>query len=128
MSKTNGKANGQQAGKPVLTTRQGHPVHNNQDMRTVGNRGPAFLGIGLGDHGVVGVGVHHQADVLEELVAHSVQRDARPAPHAPGRRDLVARDAGFDDRIDGRSPSARERALGRKQRVDVLTLLFQLGA
>ena len=29
--------------KPVLTTRQGHPVHNNQDMRTVGNRGPATL-------------------------------------------------------------------------------------
>ncbi len=43
MSKTNGKANGQQAGKPVLTTRQGHPVHNNQDMRTVGNRGPATM-------------------------------------------------------------------------------------
>jgi catalase len=36
--KTNGKAN-----KPVLTTRQGHPVHNNQDMRTVGSRGPATM-------------------------------------------------------------------------------------
>jgi len=29
--------------KPRLTTRQGHPVQNNQDMRTVGNRGPATL-------------------------------------------------------------------------------------
>lgn len=29
--------------KPVLTTRQGHPVRNNQDMRTVGNRGPATM-------------------------------------------------------------------------------------
>lgn len=32
-----------QGDKPVLTTRQGHPVHNNQDQRTVGNRGPATL-------------------------------------------------------------------------------------
>ena len=29
--------------KPTLTTRQGHPVHNNQQMRTVGARGPATL-------------------------------------------------------------------------------------
>jgi len=29
--------------KPVLTTRQGHPVHNNQSQRTVGPRGPATL-------------------------------------------------------------------------------------
>jgi catalase len=29
--------------KPVLTTRQGHPVQNNQQMRTVGTRGPATL-------------------------------------------------------------------------------------
>lgn len=29
--------------KPTLTTRQGHPVHNNQEMRTVGNRGPATM-------------------------------------------------------------------------------------
>jgi len=27
----------------VLTTRQGHPVHNNQQQRTVGSRGPATL-------------------------------------------------------------------------------------
>jgi len=33
----------QSNGKPVLTTRQGHPVQNNQDMRTVGNRGPATM-------------------------------------------------------------------------------------
>jgi catalase len=29
--------------KPVLTTRQGHPVHNNQQQRTVGTRGPATM-------------------------------------------------------------------------------------
>src|ERR687893_2102407 len=29
--------------KPVLTTRQGHPFHNNQQQRTVGSRGPATL-------------------------------------------------------------------------------------
>lgn len=27
----------------TLTTRQGHPVHNNQNIRTVGTRGPATL-------------------------------------------------------------------------------------
>ena len=36
-------ADEQQHQKPVLTTRQGHPVRNNQDLRTVGNRGPATL-------------------------------------------------------------------------------------
>jgi len=29
--------------KPTLTTRQGHPVHNNAQQRTVGSRGPATL-------------------------------------------------------------------------------------
>ena len=29
--------------KPTLTTRQGHPIHDNQNMRTVGERGPATL-------------------------------------------------------------------------------------
>jgi catalase len=29
--------------QPILTTRQGHPVRNNQDMHTVGDRGPATL-------------------------------------------------------------------------------------
>src|SRR5882757_749154 len=29
--------------KPTLTTRQGHPVYNNQQQRTVGSRGPATL-------------------------------------------------------------------------------------
>src|ERR1700731_4127184 len=28
---------------PVLTTRQGHPVHDNQNQRTIGSRGPATL-------------------------------------------------------------------------------------
>ncbi|WP_326562927.1 catalase [Micromonospora sp. NBC_01796] len=32
-----------QAEKATLTTRQGHPVHNNQQQRTVGSRGPATL-------------------------------------------------------------------------------------
>lgn len=27
----------------ILTTRQGHPVHSNQNMRTVGSRGPATM-------------------------------------------------------------------------------------
>lgn len=30
-------------GSDILTTRQGHPVYDNQNMRTVGNRGPATL-------------------------------------------------------------------------------------
>jgi catalase len=29
--------------REVLTTRQGHPVHDNQNQRTVGSRGPATL-------------------------------------------------------------------------------------
>ncbi len=29
--------------QPILTTRQGHPVRNNQDLRTVGERGPTTL-------------------------------------------------------------------------------------
>ena len=29
--------------EPILTTRQGHPVYDNQNMRTVGERGPATL-------------------------------------------------------------------------------------
>ncbi|MDB5316458.1 MAG: katE [Rhodospirillales bacterium] len=29
--------------KPVLTTRQGHPVHDNQGLRSVGERGPATI-------------------------------------------------------------------------------------
>lgn len=29
--------------EPILTTRQGHPVPDNQNLRTVGNRGPAVL-------------------------------------------------------------------------------------
>ncbi|WP_434741452.1 catalase [Micromonospora sp. SH-82] len=33
----------EQVDKPVLTTRQGHPVHNNQQQRTVGSRGPATM-------------------------------------------------------------------------------------
>ncbi len=29
--------------QPVLTNRQGHPVYDNQNQRTVGERGPATL-------------------------------------------------------------------------------------
>ena len=36
----NGSGNGS---SPNLTTRQGHPVTNNQSLRTIGNRGPATL-------------------------------------------------------------------------------------
>ena len=44
----NGQANGNgakaaQADAKTLTTRQGHPVYDNQNLRTVGNRGPATL-------------------------------------------------------------------------------------
>ncbi|HLS59958.1 MAG TPA: catalase [Virgibacillus sp.] len=34
---------GNKENKDTLTNRQGHPVTNNQDLRTVGNRGPATL-------------------------------------------------------------------------------------
>nr|WP_247236694.1 catalase [Telluribacter sp. SYSU D00476] len=39
------QGNGQQqdGNDQSLTNRQGHPVHNNQNIRTVGNRGPATL-------------------------------------------------------------------------------------
>lgn len=40
-SNGNGKENGS-TGK-ILTTRQGHPITDNQSIRTVGNRGPATL-------------------------------------------------------------------------------------
>lgn len=43
----NGQANGHSgqegAGDQTLTTRQGHPVTDNQNIRTVGNRGPATM-------------------------------------------------------------------------------------
>ena len=46
---TNQNGNGQDNGRPekgtsdILTTRQGHPVTDNQNLRTVGSRGPATL-------------------------------------------------------------------------------------
>src|SRR5829696_939446 len=48
-SPTNQNGNGQNNGKgkeqqpDILTTRQGHPMTDNQSLRTVGNRGPATL-------------------------------------------------------------------------------------
>jgi catalase len=49
--KGNGQGNGmankgkgtKEQGSNILTTRQGHPVSDNQNLRTVGNRGPATL-------------------------------------------------------------------------------------
>ncbi|GGK85031.1 catalase [Rufibacter glacialis] len=41
--KTNGQPGGNGQEKQNLTTRQGHPVTDNQNIRTVGNRGPATL-------------------------------------------------------------------------------------
>ncbi|MDB5120517.1 MAG: catalase [Sphingobacteriales bacterium] len=43
---SNGQSNGHMKtneGSNILTTRQGHPITNNQSIRTVGNRGPATL-------------------------------------------------------------------------------------
>ena len=42
-SGTNGHGSEGMPAQNVLTTRQGHPVSNNQSQRTVGNRGPATL-------------------------------------------------------------------------------------
>src|SRR5919199_46615 len=41
---TSQNGNGKEAqGTNLLTTRQGHPVTDNQNLRTIGNRGPATL-------------------------------------------------------------------------------------
>jgi len=43
-SQSNGSSgNGQSNPSDILTTRQGHPVYDNQNIRTVGNRGPATM-------------------------------------------------------------------------------------
>ena len=42
-AQTRDAGNGQRDQQPILTTRQGHPVHNNQALRTIGPRGPATL-------------------------------------------------------------------------------------
>jgi catalase len=43
-SQSNGSSgNGQSTPSDILTTRQGHPVYDNQNIRTVGNRGPATM-------------------------------------------------------------------------------------
>jgi catalase len=39
----NGAAGNSAANENTLTTRQGHPVYDNQNLRTVGNRGPVTL-------------------------------------------------------------------------------------
>ncbi len=39
----NGRDEQGQEGKPLLTNRQGHPVYDNQNNRTVGDRGPTVL-------------------------------------------------------------------------------------
>ena len=38
-----GKPEGADGEQPVLTNRQGHPVYDNQNTRTVGDRGPTVL-------------------------------------------------------------------------------------
>lgn len=38
-----GKGSGSDEKSQILTTRQGHPVTDNQNLRTIGNRGPATL-------------------------------------------------------------------------------------
>ena len=38
-----GDESSKMTGSEILTTRQGHPVTDNQNLRTVGNRGPATL-------------------------------------------------------------------------------------
>ena len=44
MASGNGNGNGKPTDDtPTLTTRQGHPVPNNQNNRTVGDRGPTVL-------------------------------------------------------------------------------------
>lgn len=40
---SNGSSTNGQQSSDILTTRQGHPVYDNQNLRTVGNRGPATL-------------------------------------------------------------------------------------
>jgi len=41
MDEKNGRGTGE--GADSLTNRQGHPVTDNQNIRTVGNRGPSTL-------------------------------------------------------------------------------------
>jgi catalase len=43
MSERDDKGPGQDGQQPILTNRQGHPVHDNQNNRTVGDRGPTVL-------------------------------------------------------------------------------------
>jgi catalase len=40
---SNGASGNGQKSSDMLTTRQGHPVYDNQSLRTIGNRGPATL-------------------------------------------------------------------------------------
>jgi hypothetical protein len=43
MSNTNGRSDAVLDTPPTLTTRQGHPVVDNQNNRTIGDRGPTVL-------------------------------------------------------------------------------------
>ena len=43
MSKDQSNEKANKENEDTLTNRQGHPVTNNQNLRTVGNRGPAVL-------------------------------------------------------------------------------------
>ncbi len=41
--KNKGNTDGPNGEQPILTNRQGHPVYDNQNTRTVGDRGPTVL-------------------------------------------------------------------------------------
>jgi catalase len=53
--------------RPVLTTRQGHPVYDNQNQRTVGARGPATL---ENDHFLEKIS-HFDRERIPERVVHA---------------------------------------------------------
>ncbi len=51
--------------RETLTTRQGHPVRENQNIRTIGNRGPATL---ENYHFVEKISQFDREEVLERVV------------------------------------------------------------
>src|SRR5680860_1924661 len=72
--KSNGnKANRSQAtdgmdpASPILTTRQGHPVYDNQNSRTVGDRGPAMLE----NYHFIEKNTHFDRERIPERVVHA---------------------------------------------------------
>src|SRR3954453_9101568 len=68
-------------GKPTLTTRQGHPVQNNQQSRTVGARGPATLE----NYHLLEKVSHFDRERIPERVVHARGAVAYGRFEAPGR-------------------------------------------